>query len=62
MYTTTLGTTTCFGPKYWPSSGCPETSQITILLRGIPGCVCVGVGERDLVFIIVGGLPLDIIE
>ena len=55
-------TTTCFGPMYWPSSGCTLTCQATIQMGGF-GCVCVcggGVGGRDLVFITVGGIPLDI--
>jgi len=42
---------------YGPSPGCPQTYQETILMRrGFWG----GLGGRDLVFIMVGDIPLDI--
>ena len=48
-----LGTTTCFDPICWPSSGCTLIFRAIIQnMVGILG-VCVGVGERDIVITIV---------
>jgi hypothetical protein len=50
---TTLGTTTCFGPIYWPSSVCTVTYRTTIQhMWGILGLLG-GVGKRDLVITVV---------
>ena len=60
MYKTTLGTGTCFGLAYGPSSGCPQNYQTTILILDDFWGYWGGVGGRDLVFTQVDSIPLNI--